>query len=39
VPADLLHLEPWGMKTAALDLEATIAKYGVQTLGGFGVSR
>lgn len=38
VPADRLHLEPGGMKTAALDLEATIAKYGSQTLGGFGVS-
>ena len=38
VPADLLHLEPGGMKTAVLDLEATIAKFGAQTFGGLGVS-
>jgi catechol-2,3-dioxygenase len=38
VPADLLHLEPGGMKTATLELEATIAKYGAQTRGGFGIS-
>jgi len=39
VPADMLHLEPGGMKTATLDLEATIEKYGKDTLGGIGVSR
>lgn len=38
VPADLLHLEPGGMKTAMLDLEATIATYGAQALGGSGIS-
>jgi catechol-2,3-dioxygenase len=38
VPSDLLHLEPDGMKTAALDLDATIAKYGAQTRGGSGIS-
>jgi len=38
VPADMLHLEPGGMTTAALDLEATIVKYGEGTLGGIGIS-
>ncbi len=38
VPADLLHLELDGMKIETLDLEATIAKYGAQTRGGFGIS-
>lgn len=39
VSANMLHLEPGGMKTASLDLEATIVKYGQDTLGGIGVSR
>jgi catechol-2,3-dioxygenase len=39
VSADMLHLELGGMTTAALDLEATIVKYGQDTLGGIGVSR
>jgi catechol-2,3-dioxygenase len=39
VPVDMLHLELGGMTTAALDLEATIVKYGQDTLGGIGVSR
>ena len=38
VPADLLHLEPGGMKTERLNLQATIEKFGEQTLGGAGVS-
>jgi catechol-2,3-dioxygenase len=38
VPAELLHMEQGGMKTAALDLGATIAKYGGQTFGGLGIS-
>ncbi len=39
VPAELLHLEPGGMKTEVLDLKATIKKYGQDTPGGVGVSR
>lgn len=38
VPADMLHLEPDGMKTTPLDLVATINKYGADTAGGVGVS-
>ena len=38
VPANLLHLETDGMKTAPLDLAATIEKFGANTLGGVGVS-
>lgn len=39
VPRDLLHLEPGGMKTEPLNLEATINKFGATTAGGVGVSR
>ncbi|WP_214405961.1 VOC family protein [Pseudonocardia lacus] len=37
VPADLLG-EGTGMRTAALDLDAEIARYGADTPGGIGVS-
>ncbi len=39
VPADMLHLEPGGMKTMPLNLVTTIEKFGAETLGGVGVSR
>jgi catechol 2,3-dioxygenase-like lactoylglutathione lyase family enzyme len=38
VPAQLLHMEPGGMKTAQLNLGAEISRYGAETLGGVGVS-
>ena len=38
VPADMLHLEPGGMKTMPLNLPATIEKFGAETHGGVGVS-
>ena len=38
VPADLLHLETGGMKTAPLNLGVEVEKYGESTRGGVGVS-
>ncbi len=38
VPADMLHLEPDGMKKMPLNLAATINKFGAETVGGLGVS-
>jgi catechol-2,3-dioxygenase len=38
VPADSLHMEAEGMKTAVLNLDAEIMKYGAETPGGVGVS-
>jgi catechol-2,3-dioxygenase len=38
VPADMLHLEPGGMKTMPLNLTSTIEKFGAETHGGVGVS-
>ena len=37
MPADLLGPDT-GMRTAALDVEAEIARYGADTRGGVGVS-
>ena len=37
MPADLLG-DGTGMRTVALDLEAEIARYGIDTPGGIGVS-
>jgi catechol-2,3-dioxygenase len=38
VPADMLHLEPGGMRTMPLNLATSIKKFGAETPGGFGVS-
>jgi len=38
VPADMLYLEPNGIKTMPLDLLATMDKFGAETAGGVGVS-